>query len=125
MASMEVLLASPIEWSVRATGVNATVTASKAAPSQGVGFRHYIFGWSFSCSAAVAATTEMRVRSSSGATILDAVQLIAGNIPPQIINYGTHPLEGDDNADVDLNVPALGAGVICVAVLKGTTRCRG
>lgn len=123
MAGMEILLASPIEWSVRITGTNVTVTAAKTAA--GVGFRHYIFGCSFSAGAAPAATQEVQVRKDSGGTILDGWQLPPNAFAPIVINYLTHPFEGSDNGDVDLNIPALGAGVTAVAVLKGTTRSRG
>lgn len=123
MAGMEVLLASPIEWSVRATGTNATVTASKAAA--GIGFRHYIFGLSFSCSAAPASPQEIQLRKDAGATVLDGWEIPATAIAPIVINYLTHPFEGSDNGDMDLNIPALGAAVIAVAVIKGTTRSRG
>lgn len=123
MAGMEVLLASPIEWSVRATGINATVTASKTAA--GVGFRHYVFGVSFSASAAPVTSVEVQLRKDAGVSILDGWQLPASAIAPIVINYLTHPFEGSDNGDVDLNVPALGAGVTSVAVIKGTTRSKG
>lgn len=123
MAGSEVLLASPIEWSVRATGTNATVTASKSAA--GIGFRHYIFGLSFSASAAPVSSQEVQLRKDSGATVLDGWQIPATAIAPIVINYLTHPFEGSDNGDMDLNIPALGAGVTSVAVIKGTTRSKG
>jgi hypothetical protein len=119
MASVEKLLASAIEWSVRATGTNATVTASKAAP--GNGLRNYVFGLSFSASAAPAASVEVQLRKTGGSAILDAWQIPANAIAPIVINYLTHPFNGDDNGDIDLNIPALGAGVTAVAVLKGCT----
>lgn len=127
MPSMETLLSSPIEWSVRATGTNATVTATKAAPTSGVGFRHYIFGLTISASDAPAATVEVQVRKNSATTpvVLDGFQLPTAQFAPIIVNYLSHPFEGDDNGDVDVTIPALGAGVIAVAILKGTTRCRG
>lgn len=123
MAGMEVLLASAIEWTVRATGTNVTVTASKAAP--GVGFRNYCFGVSISLSAAPAVAAEAQLRKDSGASILDGWMIPAAAIAPLVVNYLTHPMESSDNGDLDLNIPAMGAGVIAVAVLKGTTRSRG
>lgn len=123
MAGVEVFLASPIEWSVRVTGANVTVTASKAAP--GVGFRNYVFGVSFSASAAPAASVEIQLRKDSGSVVLDGWQVPTSAIAPIVVNYLTHPFEGSDNGDVDLSIPALGAGVTAVAVLKGTTRARG
>jgi hypothetical protein len=123
MAGAEVFLASPIEWTVRATGTNATVTASKAAP--GVGFRNYCFGVSFSCSAAPLSPVEVQLRKDSGGTILDGWEIPASAIAPIVVNYLTHPMEGSDNGDMDITIPSLGAGVTSVAVLKGTTRARG
>lgn len=120
---MEVLLASPIEWTVRATGVNTTVTASKA--TAGVGTRHYCFGISFSASGAPAASVEVQLRKDSGGTILDGFQIPPNAFAPIVINYLTHPMESSDNGDMDLTIPALGAGITAVAVLKGTTRSRG
>jgi len=123
MAGAEVLLASPIEWSVRTTGTNTTVTASKAA--SGVGFRHYVFGLSFSSSDQPAASVEVQLRKDAGATILDGWQIPVAKIAPIVINYLSHPFESSDNGDIDLNIPSFGAGVTTVAVLKGTTRSRG
>lgn len=123
MAGAEVFLASPIEWSVRATGTNVTVTASKAAP--GVGFRNYCFGVSISFSAAPATAQEVQLRKSAGATILDGWMFPAAACAPLVVNYLTHPMESDDNNDMDLIIPALGAGITSVCVLKGTTRSRG
>jgi hypothetical protein len=123
MASVETFLASPIEWAVRATGTNATVTASKAAP--GAGFRHYVYGVSISYNAPPVTAAEAQVRKDSGGTILDGWLLSTTTAIPQFFNYATHPLEGSDNGDVDLNIPALGGGVSAVAVIKGTTRSRG
>lgn len=123
MAGAEVFLASPIEWTVRATGTNATVTASKAAP--GIGFRNYCFGVSFSFSAAPTTNPlEVQLRKSSGGTILDGWSIPANAIAPIVINYLTHPMEGDDNGDMDITIPSPG-NITAVAVLKGTTRARG
>lgn len=120
MAATETLLASPIEWSVRATGTDTTVSASKAAP--GVGFRHYVFGLSFSMSAAPASPVEVQLVKDSGSAILDGWLIPANAIAPIVINYLTHPFQGSDNGDVALTIPALGSGVMATAVLKGTTR---
>lgn len=120
MAGMEISLASPIEWSVRATGTNATVTASKAAP--GVGFRHLVFGVSISASTAPAASVEAQVRKDSGSVVLDGFQLPPVAFAPIVVNYLTHPFQSSENGDIDVTIPALGGGVVAVAVLKGTTR---
>ena len=123
MAGAEVFLASPVEWTVRATGTNATVTASKAAA--GVGFRQYCFGASISASAAPAAAAEAQIQKDSGGVVLDGFMLPPALFSPIVVNYTTHPLESSDNGDMALVIPALGAGVVAVAVLRGTTRNRG
>lgn len=123
MAAAEVLLASPIEWSVRANGVNATVTATKAAP--GVGYRNFVFGLSFSFSAAPAAPVEVQLVKDSGTVILDGWLVPASAIAPIVINYLSHPFQSSDNGDISLTIPALGGGVSSTAVLKGTTRATG
>lgn len=123
MAAVETLLASAIEWSVRATGTGATVTASKAAG--GVGFRQYVFGVSVSTSAVPVASVEAQVRKDSGATILDGWRLSVNFTLPLVVDYNTHPFESSDNGDIDITIPNPGAGITAVAVLKGTTRSRG
>lgn len=125
MAGLETLLASPIEWSVVATGLNTTVTASKAAP--GVGFRHYIYGLSFSTDGAPNVTgLQVNLAKNSGGTILDAFLLPTSALfMPIVVNYLSHPFEGDDNGDVSLTAPPLGNNVNTTVVLKGTTRSRG
>jgi hypothetical protein len=123
MASVETLLASAIEFSVRATGTNVTVTASKAAA--GVGFRHYIFGVSVSAGNAPTTATEAQLRKDSGATILDGWIFPPAMFAPLVVNYLTHPMESSDNGDIDLTIPAFGPGIQTVAVLKGTTRSKG
>ncbi len=124
MAAAETLLASPIEWSVRATGTNVTVTASKAAA--GLGFRHYVFGVSLSSSAPPAVGgVEAQLRKDSGSVILDGWLLALAAFPPIIVHYLSHPFQSSDNGDVDVNIPALGSGISATAVLKGTTRASG
>jgi hypothetical protein len=123
MAGVEIWLASPIEWSVRATGTNVNVTASKAAA--GIGFRHYIFGVSVSAGAAPIVATEAQLRKDAGSTILDGWLFPPSMFAPLVVNYLTHPMESSDNGDIDCIFPALGAGVAATVVLKGSTRNRG
>jgi hypothetical protein len=125
MASMEVLLASAIEWSVRVTGQNTTVTASKASPGQ-PGFRHYVFGTTVSADGAPSTSgIEVQLQKDSGSVVLDGYLLPQSQFIPIVLNYLNHPFEGSDNGDVSLVIPALGNGVNAVAVLKGTTRSKG
>jgi hypothetical protein len=122
MAGVEALISTPVEWSVRATGVNTTVTATKAV-GQATDV-HYIPGVSISASAAPVTTVEVQVRKNAGAAVLDAFQLAPFAFAPIVLNYGSHVLQGDMGGDVDVTIPDLGAGVISVAVIKGFTRPR-
>lgn len=126
MAAMETLLAGKTEWSVVATGTNTTVTATKASTGQ-AGTKHYVWGLSMSADGAPGSGLTAKLQKDSQTVTLDAWQIPAAMFAPLVLNY-LHAFEGTDNGagagfgDVSLTIPALGAGVTAVAVIKGTTR---
>jgi hypothetical protein len=118
MSARDKHLATPIQWSVIATQTNATATATKAKIAA---MRHYIIGFSFSSSGALAAAVTLTVQDSTNAVVLDEFRIPINTPMPLVVNYGTHPLEGGTNADVQITVGALGAGIVGEVVLKGYT----
>jgi len=118
MARSEDLLFSPAKWSVVATGLNTTVTATRAAPPAGK--RNYIVSISISSDGAPATHITASVRTSTGATTLDRLEIPAAAFAPIVINY-VRPLECADGANCDVTLPALGASVTGTVVLRGFT----
>ena len=112
------LLYAPAKWTIVATGTNATVTATRAAPAAGK--RNYVVGFSISASSAPATPITATVRTSGGATTLDRFEIPAATFAPIVVNY-VRPLEGADAATVDVNLPALGGGVVGTVVVRGFT----
>lgn len=108
----------PAEWSVPASAVNGIATATRAGQA---GRRHYITGFTVSASGgAVAAAVAFQVRDSAGANIRDQVEIPAAVLAPIPVDYD-NPMEAPVGADVDGNLPALGAGVKGTVVLRGYT----
>ena len=117
MASQESLLVGPLGWpSVVARATNAAATATKAAVTNQ---QHIISGVSISASAAPAAAVVVTLKA--GAVIIDEWNLPAAAFAPIVIEF-KRPFILDLNTLAELNIPALGAGVIGTAVIRGLTR---
>lgn len=114
----EDLLFAPAKWTIVATGTNSTVTATRTAPAAGK--RNYVVAVSISASAAPSAAITAQIRTAAGATTLDRLEIPAAAFAPIVINY-VRPLEGTDGANVDVTLPALGAGVTGTVVVRGFT----
>lgn len=107
------------EWRVtHAPAANTTATATKAAEA---GKRHYVTGISFSASGTPAASVTVEIRQNGGGTQRRAFIVPNAAIPPIIYEF-KRVLEIPTNTDVDINMPALGAGVSGRVELVGFTR---
>jgi hypothetical protein len=118
MPRAEDLLFAPAKWTIVVTGTNTTVTAVRAAPTGNQ--RNYVVAISISASGVPATNVTAQVRSNNGANILDQFEIPAAAFAPIVINY-VRPLEVGQGLNCDLNLPALGAGVIGTVVLRGFT----
>lgn len=117
MARSEDMLFSPTKWTVVASGVNSTVTASRSATA---GKSHYIVAISISGSGQPSAPVTAQVRANSGGTILDQFEIPAQPFAPIVINY-VRPLRVAEGQQCDVNLPALGPGITGTVTLRGFT----
>lgn len=115
MATLDQLLARPIQWAEVDSQTNAQAAAVRAAAT---GMQHYICSISISASAAPAAAVQAEVRQ--GSTVLDRFEIPAAAFSPFVHNY-SRPLQGATGGTVSVVIPALGAGVRGTAVIKGFT----
>lgn len=104
------------QWAEVATqNTNAAATATKAGAANQ---RHFITGYSVSCSAAPAATVSVTV--ASGATTLERVELPASAFAPVVVNFGS-PVRCGINEAAEIVCPAVGGTTRSTVVLRGFT----
>jgi len=117
MASVEKRMTATPEVVASTSAVNAPATATMPAV---VGSRNYatmaIMSFNGAIAAAVRATLTW-TKDGSAKTI--GIQLPPATLGPVILNFGDHPLEGDDNTAITLSIPALGAAITGEATLMG------
>lgn len=117
MARLEDLAYAPIEWSViHAPAANTQAVATRAAAAN---TQHFVVGISISFSAAPASA--LTVQLFDGATPVDQFLVPAGAQSPLPFNY-TRPFRITSGNKAELVIPAAGAGVTAVAVIKGFSR---
>ena len=116
MARLEDVAYAPIEWSVVASGTNATATATKAAAA---GVQHFVMGISVSFSGAPSAA--LTVTLKDGTTVIDQWEVPAGAQSPLPFNF-TRPFRITSGNLTELGIPAAGVGIKATAVLKGFSR---
>jgi hypothetical protein len=117
MARLEDVAFAPIEWSVvHAPAANTAAIATKAAAAL---TQHYVQGISVSFSAAPAAA--LTVQLFDGTTPVDQFLVPAGAQSPLPFNY-SKPFRISVGSKAELQIPAAGAGVSAVAVIKGFSR---
>lgn len=103
-------------WSEVATqNTNVAATATRAAAA---GQRHFITGYSVSCSAAPAAAVSASV--TSAATTLERVELPAATFSPIVVNFGS-PVRCGINEAASITCPAVGGTTRSTVVLRGFT----
>lgn len=107
------------EWSVVASGDNATATATKAAPTAKKSLRHYITAVSFSAEAAPAAAVTLQIRENAS-TVKWQFEIPASATAPVHINF-VRPLRCSEDVSCDATVGALGAGVTGTVCISGYT----
>lgn len=104
------------QWSEVATqNTNAAATATKAAVANQ---RHFITGYSVSCSAAPAAPVSVTI--TDGATTVERVELPASAFAPIVVNFGS-PIRCGINAAAEIICPAVGGTTRSTVVLRGFT----
>lgn len=104
------------EWRETAEATNTTVTATHAAEA---GKKHFVTGFSISASAAPAASVLAEIRQN--VTTRRAFRLANAAFTPIIYEF-RRALEMPVNTNVDITLPALGAGVIGRVEIVGFTR---
>lgn len=104
------------QWSEVATqNTNTDVTATKVAAA---GQRHFITGYSVSCSAAPLAAVSVSI--ASGATTVDRVELPAAVFSPIVVNFSS-PIRCDVNVAAAITCPAVGGTTRSTVVVRGFT----
>jgi hypothetical protein len=104
------------QWSEVATqNTNAAATATKAGVANQ---RHFITGYSVSCSAAPG--TAVSVTITDGATTVERVELPAAAFSPIVVNFGA-PVRCGINAAAEITCPAVGGTTRSTVVLRGFT----
>ena len=114
MATLEQLIGQPAKVLGSASQTNATNTLTLAAP--GPRSRYYITALCISASAAPAAPATVTV-TANGVAI--GIQIPAAQFAPIFINFANKPLQADENEQVALSCPALGASVLSTVTLYG------
>lgn len=104
------------QWSEVATqNTNAAATATRVAVANQ---RHFITGYSVSCSAAPAAPVSVTI--TDGATTVERVELPASAFAPIVVNFGS-PIRCGINAAAEIICPAVGGTTRSTVVLRGFT----
>lgn len=104
------------QWSEVATqNTNVTATATHAAAA---GQRHFITGYSVSCSAAPAAAVSVTLKT--GTTTLEQVELPASAFAPIVVNFSS-PIRGGLNEAIAIACPAVGGTTRSTVVVRGFT----
>lgn len=104
-------------WSEVATqNTNVAATATKAGVA---GQRHFITGYSISCSAAPAAAVSVTV--ASGATTVERVEVPAVAFSPVVVNFGS-PIRCGINEAAEIVCPAVGGTTRSTVVVRGFTK---
>lgn len=104
------------QWTEVATqNSNSAATATKAGAARQ---RHFITGYSVSCSAAPLATVSVSV--TTGATTVEQVELPAAAFAPVVVNFGA-PIRCGINEAAAITCPAVGGSTRSTVVLRGFT----
>lgn len=116
MASLESLIAAPVDFRATDSQVNLAATATQAAP--GAGFRLVVTGFSISANGPPAAGVLCQIRKNAGATEVRRFQIPASAFAPIIVEF-KHAHQLEENVSADITLPALGAGITGTVELLG------
>ena len=104
------------QWSEVATqNTNVAATATKAGVAKQ---RHFITGYSVSCSAAPSAAVSVTI--TDGATTVERVELPAAAFAPIAVNFSA-PIRCGINAAAEITCPAVGGTTRSTVTLRGFT----
>lgn len=104
------------QWAEVATqNTNSAATATKAGASNQ---RHFITGYSVSCSASPGAPVSVTI--TSGATTIERVELPSSAFAPIVVNFGS-PVRCGINEAAEIICPAVGGTTRSTVVLRGFT----
>lgn len=104
------------QWAEVATqATNTAATATKAGVSNQ---RHFITGYSVSCSAAPSAAVSVTV--ADGATTVERVELPAAAFTPIVVNFNS-PIRCGIGAAAEIVCPAVGGTTRSTVTLRGFT----
>ena len=104
------------QWAEVATqNTNVTATATHAAAA---GQRHFITGYSVSCSAAPSAAVSVTVKT--GTTTVEQVELPASAFAPIVVNFSA-PIRGGINEAIAIACPAVGGTTRSTVTVRGFT----
>lgn len=102
-----------VEVSTQNTNVPATATRAGVA-----GQRHFITGYSVSCSAAPAAAVSVTI--TDGATTVERAELPAAAFSPIVVNFSA-PIRCGINTAAEIICPAVGGTTRSTVTLRGFT----
>lgn len=103
-------------WSEVATqNTNTAATATKAGVA---GQRHFITGYSISCSAAPSPAVSVTV--TDGAATVERVEVPAATFSPIVVNFGS-PVRCGIGTAAAITCPAVGGTTRSTVVLRGFT----
>lgn len=104
------------QWTEVATqNTNVAATATKAGV---VGQRHFITGYSVSCSAAPSAAVSVTI--TDGSTTVERVELPNAAFSPVAVNFSA-PIMCGINAAAEISCPAVGGSTRSTVTLRGFT----
>jgi hypothetical protein len=117
MAAREKLLGGVEEWREKGEATNAEAKALRASAANK---RHNVTGFSFSASAAPAATVAVVISQTAGTVERRKFHVPANAFLPYVYEF-KYVLEVPYGEDVQIAMPALGAGVVGCVELVGFT----
>lgn len=104
------------QWVEVATqNANGDVTATKAGASLQ---RHFITGYSVSCSAAPSSAVSVTI--TNGATTVERVELPAATFSPIVVNFSA-PIRCGIDEDAAITCPAVGGTTRSTVTIRGFT----
>lgn len=124
-ANAEARLTAPVN--LEQTDVPATNTAAVATFAAGADSRNYVTVAILSATGTAPAAGSYIATlafTQDGVAKSLSIALPAAAFAPVVLNFGSHPIEGDVNTAITLTVPALGAGAQSVAQLIGFVRAQ-
>lgn len=116
MANTEVKLSASGE---KVVSVNATAASAIATIAAAVDIKSYVTAAILSdgSTAAVTSARATLIYTKDGVAQTIGIQLPNAAVAPVMLNFGSHPIEGDTNTAITLTIPTRGTGNVAEATL--------